>query len=44
VNLGTPNGTLNSPIFGKTQSLAGGPFGSPVAGNRAFFAQATFSF
>src|SRR6202522_94112 len=26
VNLGTPNGTLQSPLFGKTQSLAGGPF------------------
>jgi hypothetical protein len=44
VNLGTPNGTLSSPLFGKTQSLAGGPFGSPTAGNRAVFAQAVFTF
>jgi hypothetical protein len=44
VNLGTPNGTLNSPLFGKTQSLASGPFGSPTAGNRAVFVQAVFTF
>jgi hypothetical protein len=44
VNLGTPNGTLGSPLFGKTQSLAGGPFGSPTPGNRSFFAQAIFTF
>ncbi len=35
VNLATPNGTLISPLFGKTQSLASGPFGSPTPGNRA---------
>ena len=44
VNLGTPNGTLNSPLLGKTQSLASGPFGSPTAGNRAVFVQAVFTF
>jgi hypothetical protein len=44
VNLGTPNGTLASPLFGRTQSLAGGPFGSPTPGNRAVFAQAVFTF
>jgi hypothetical protein len=44
VNLGTPNGTLSSPLFGKTQSLASGPFGSPTAGNRAVFIQAVFTF
>jgi hypothetical protein len=44
VNLGTPNGTLSSPLYGKTQSLAGGPFGSPTPGNRAVFIQALFSF
>jgi hypothetical protein len=44
VNLGTPNGTLNSPLFGGTQSLAGGPFGSPTPGNRAIFLQAVFTF
>jgi hypothetical protein len=44
VNLGTPNGTLQSPLFGKTQSLASGPFGSPTPGNRSVFAQAVFTF
>jgi Carboxypeptidase regulatory-like domain len=44
VNLGTPNGTLSSPLFGKTQSLASGPFGSPTPGNRTVFVQATFTF
>ncbi len=44
VNLGTPNGTLASPLFGKTQSLATGPFGSPTPGNRAIFLQAIFTF
>jgi hypothetical protein len=44
VNLGTPNGTLSSPLFGRTQSLADGPFGSPTPGNRAIFLQAIFAF
>jgi hypothetical protein len=44
VNRGTPNGTLESPLFGKTQSLASGPFGSPTPGNRAVFVQAVFTF
>ena len=44
VNLGPPNGTLSSPLFGKTQSLASGPFGSPTPGNRAVFIQAVFTF
>jgi hypothetical protein len=44
VNLGTPNGTLGSPLFGKTQSLATGPFGSPTPGNRSVFLQAIFTF
>ncbi len=44
VNLGTPNGVLLSPLFDNTQSLANGPFGSPVAGNRTVFLQSTFSF
>jgi hypothetical protein len=44
VNLGTPNGTLNSPLYGKTQSLAQGPYGSPTAGNRTVLAQAVFTF
>jgi hypothetical protein len=44
VNLGTPNGVLDSTLFGKTQSLAGGPFGSPTPGNRTLFLQAIFNF
>jgi Carboxypeptidase regulatory-like domain len=44
VNLGTPNGVLLSPLFNKTQQLAGNQFGSPVAGNRSVFLQTTFSF
>ncbi|MGD0480920.1 MAG: carboxypeptidase regulatory-like domain-containing protein [Terracidiphilus sp.] len=44
VNWGTPNGVLLSPLFNKTQSLAGGPFGSPIPGNRSVFLQSTFSF
>jgi len=44
VNLGTPNGTIASPLFGKTQSLATGPFGSPTPGNRSVFLQAIFTF
>jgi hypothetical protein len=44
VNLGTPNGTLASPLFGETQSLATGPFGSPTPGNRSIFLQAMFTF
>jgi hypothetical protein len=44
VNWGTPNGVLVSPLFNKTQSLAGGQFGGPVPGNRSVFLQSTFSF
>jgi hypothetical protein len=44
VNLGTPNGVLLSPLFNKTQSLAGNQFGSPVPGNRSVFLQSTFTF
>jgi hypothetical protein len=43
-NLGTPNGTLSSPFFGQSQSLAGGFFGSSTAGNRSIFLQAVFNF
>ena len=43
-NLGTPNGTLSSPFFGKSQSLAGGFFGPSTAGNRSIFLEARFSF
>ena len=44
VNLAPPNGVLISPIFGKSQSLAGGPFENPTPGNRAIIFQASFSF
>jgi Carboxypeptidase regulatory-like domain len=44
VNLGTPNGVLLSPLFNKTQQLAGQQFGSPVAGNRSVFLQTNLSF
>jgi hypothetical protein len=44
VNRGAPNGVLLSPLFNKTQSLAGGQFGGPVPGNRSIFLQTTFSF
>ncbi|MFZ0340150.1 MAG: carboxypeptidase regulatory-like domain-containing protein [Terracidiphilus sp.] len=44
VNWGTPNGVLLSPLFNRTQSLAGGQFGSPVPGNSSVFLQSTFSF
>ena len=43
-NLGTPNGTLLSPFFDKSQSLAGGFFGPPTAGNRSIFLEASFNF
>ncbi len=44
-NLGSPNGTLASPFFGESQSLAaGGFFGSSSAGNRSVFLQAVFNF
>jgi hypothetical protein len=43
-NLGTPNGTLLSPFFGESQSLAGGFFGASTAGNRGVFLQAVFNF
>ena len=43
-NLGLPNGTISSPFFGKSQSLAGGFFGPSTAGNRSVFLAATFNF
>jgi hypothetical protein len=44
-NLGTPNGTLSATsFFGKSQTLAGGFFASPTAGNRNVSVQATFNF
>lgn len=43
-NLGTPNGTITSPFFGKSQSLAGGFFSTATAGNRSIFLSTTFTF
>jgi hypothetical protein len=44
-NLGAPNGTLSSRLFGQSQSLAsGGFFGASTAGNRSVFLQAVFNF
>jgi hypothetical protein len=44
VNLGTPNGVLLSPLFGQTQSLAGGQYGNPTPGTRTIVFQASISF
>jgi len=44
VNWGTPNGVMNSTLFGRTQTLAGGPYGSPTPGNRTIFLSANFAF
>jgi hypothetical protein len=55
-NLGTPNSILSPTVdpntgqlvpqtfFGKSQSLAGGFFGPPTAGNRSIFLEAAFNF
>lgn len=43
-NLGVPNGTLTSPFFGKSQSLAAGFFGPSTAGNRSIFLNAGLNF
>ncbi|PYY09677.1 MAG: hypothetical protein DMG69_09225 [Acidobacteria bacterium] len=43
VNLATPIGNLNSPLFGESNALAGGPFSSASA-NRKLELQAAFSF
>jgi hypothetical protein len=43
VNLGAPVGQLSSPVFGKSNSLAGG-FGPPGGGNRRIDFQVMFSF
>jgi hypothetical protein len=44
VNLGAPNGVLNSALFGKSQTLAGGQFALPTSGNRSFMLQLKFGF
>ncbi len=44
VNLAPPNGVMASPLFNKTQSLAGNQFSTPTPGNRAIMFQTMFSF
>jgi len=44
VNFAPPNGTLSSPLFGKSQSLACGPYGLSSPGNRTVYFNASFSF
>jgi len=43
VNLATPVGDLSSPLFGQSNGLAGGPYGSSTA-NRRVDLQVTFTF
>jgi len=43
INYGTPGGTVGSPNFGQSTSLAGRPFSSGAA-VRSIFLQAVFSF
>jgi hypothetical protein len=43
VNMAAPNGALNSQLFGKSTSLAGGFFGSQAA-NRSIDFQVSFNF
>ncbi len=43
IDYGTPTGTLNSPYFNRSTSLAGGAFSTGSAARR-IFAQVTFSF
>jgi hypothetical protein len=44
VNLGAPNGVISSPLFGRSQTLAGSQFSSPTPGNRSFMLQLKFAF
>lgn len=43
LNLSTPNGTMSSPFFGKSQSLAGGFFSGDI-GNRSIYLQTSLNF
>ena len=43
-NPGAPIGNLSSTMFGKSNSLPGGPFSSGSTANRIFDLSATFSF
>ncbi len=44
VNLGTPVGTITSPLFGKSNSLAGGFFAAGQGANRSINLMVRFSF
>jgi Carboxypeptidase regulatory-like domain len=44
VNLGPPIGSLSSPLFGQSNSLAGGGFGAGTGANRRIDLQVRFSF
>ena len=44
VNRAAPNGVLISPLFGQSQSLAGGPYTLSSPGNRTVYITTTFSF
>jgi carboxypeptidase family protein len=44
VNVANPNGVLGSSLFGRSNSLAGGPFSPGSSANRRVELQATFSF
>jgi hypothetical protein len=44
VNYAPPNGVMGSPLFGKTQSLASGPFSGPTPGTRTVLFFTNFSF
>ncbi len=44
VNLGTPVGTITSPLFGKSNSLAGGFFATGQGANRSINLMVRFSF
>jgi hypothetical protein len=44
VNWGPPNGVMESPLFGKTQALAAGPYSGPTPGNRTILFSTSFSF
>jgi hypothetical protein len=43
-NYGPPNGVMESPLFGKTQSLAPGPYSGPTPGNRTILFSTSISF
>ena len=43
VNVALPIGDLSSPLFGQSNGLAGGPYGSSTA-NRRLDLQVTFTF